>query len=83
LEGSEEQFIVEHSWGYTRQRDGSTREYLVEHPPWRIRRARKASLDCDVRELYGAEFEAALGQAPCSAFLAEGSSVRVHFGIRI
>jgi hypothetical protein len=30
--GSEEEFITEHYWGYTRQRDGGTIEYRVEHP---------------------------------------------------
>lgn len=35
-EGSLEQFISEHYWGYTSQRDGSTKEYEVEHPAWKI-----------------------------------------------
>jgi hypothetical protein len=35
-EGSESEFITEHYWGYTRQRDGSTVEYRVEHPRWRV-----------------------------------------------
>src|SRR5687767_12976800 len=34
-DGSEEEFIVQHYWGYTRQRDGSTVQYQVEHEPWR------------------------------------------------
>src|SRR6267143_2115506 len=33
--GSEAAFITRHHWGYTRQRDGGTVEYEVEHPPWR------------------------------------------------
>ena len=33
---SEEEFIAEHYWAYTRQTDGSTIEYQVEHPSWRI-----------------------------------------------
>ncbi len=35
-DGSEEHFIAEHYWGYPRQRDGSTLEYRVAHPPWRM-----------------------------------------------
>jgi uncharacterized protein len=35
-EGSEEEFITEHYWGYARQRDGGTLEYQVEHPKWRV-----------------------------------------------
>ena len=34
--GTEAQFITEHYWGYTRQRDGSTIEYEVRHPSWRV-----------------------------------------------
>jgi uncharacterized protein YqjF (DUF2071 family) len=30
--GSAEEFITEHYWGYTGQRDGGTVEYRVEHP---------------------------------------------------
>ncbi|MEO6710715.1 MAG: DUF2071 domain-containing protein [Planctomycetota bacterium] len=82
-DGSAEEFIAEHYWGYTRQRDGSTLEYQVEHPRWRIWRAREAQLDCDVRELYGAEFESALANPPRSAFLADGSAVRVYRGVRL
>jgi hypothetical protein len=34
--GSEAAFITEHYWGYTRQREGGTIEYRVEHPSWQI-----------------------------------------------
>jgi uncharacterized protein YqjF (DUF2071 family) len=33
---SEARFITEHYWGYTVQRDGGSKEYRVEHPPWRV-----------------------------------------------
>jgi hypothetical protein len=82
-EGSEEEFFAEHHWGYTRPRDGSPLEYEVAHPRWRIRTAHEAVLDCDAKNLYGAEFERALAQPPTSAFLAEGSEVRVHRGVRL
>lgn len=77
-QGSEEQFITEHYWGYTRQRDGSTIEYRVEHPPWRVWQAAEAKLDCDAAKVYGSPFAAALAAAPCSAFLADGSRVTVY-----
>ena len=83
VDGSEEEFIAEHYWGYTRQRDGSTLEYSVEHPRWKIWRAQEARLDCDVRELYGAEFEPVLRASPSSAFLADGSAVRVYRGLAL
>jgi uncharacterized protein YqjF (DUF2071 family) len=80
--GSEAEFIIEHYWGYNRQRDGSTMEYQVEHPPWRYYDVAEASLQCDVGGLYGSPFQASMSRAPSSAFLAEGSAVRVHHGVK-
>ncbi len=58
---SELEFITEHYWGYTRQRDGGTLEYYVEHPPWRVWPTREQKLVCDAAELYGEEFAAPIG----------------------
>ena len=82
-EGSEQEFITEHYWGYTRQRDGATLEYRVEHPRWRVWDALSAELHCDVAALYGEQFCGALNGPPSSAFLAEGSAVKVHKGVRL
>jgi hypothetical protein len=81
--GSEEAFIAEHYWGYTRQRDGGTVEYQVAHPQWRAWPAAGAALDADVAGLYGAQFAEPLGGAPHSAFVAEGSRVAVYFPRRL
>ncbi len=81
--GSHEEFITEHYWGYSAQRDGGTVEYRVEHPRWRIRRAASASIDFDVKELYGEEFTPPMSNPPFSAFVAEGSPVVVHRGVKI
>lgn len=81
--GSLEEFITEHHWGYTKQRDGGCLEYYVEHVPWLVRKACSAQLSCDARNLYGPEFAEALGGPPKSAFLAEGSPVVVSRGVRI
>lgn len=78
---SEAGFITEHYWGYTRQRDGGTVEYRVEHRPWRVWNATEPELRCDPAELYGAPFAEALRSRPRSAFVAEGSPVTV-FGPR-
>ena len=78
-----EEFITEHYWGYTRQRDGGCLEYRVEHVPWRLWQTSRAQLSCDAAELYGPEFALALAVAPGSAFLAEGSAVAVYRGVRI
>ena len=78
--GSFEDFLTHREWGYTRQRDGSTVEYQVEHPPWRVWSCVDARVDCDVAPLYGQPFIEALGGRPTSAFVADGSEVTVRRG---
>jgi uncharacterized protein YqjF (DUF2071 family) len=80
---SEEAFITEHYWGYSKQRDGGTVEYRVTHPAWRVYRCASPVLDCRVAALYGDAFVSALAGPPSSALLAEGSAVSVHRGRRI
>jgi len=81
--GSEEEFITEHYWGYTAQRDGSTVEYRVEHPRWRTWRVDRATIEGDLTELYGPAFARVLAEPPASAFLAEGSPVTVFAPTRL
>jgi uncharacterized protein YqjF (DUF2071 family) len=81
--GSEEEFITEHYWGYTSQRDGGCLEYQVEHPRWRIWQVSESRLDCDVERMYGGEYAEALRGRPCSAFVAEGSPIAVYRGVRL
>jgi uncharacterized protein YqjF (DUF2071 family) len=83
LRDSEEAFITEHYWGYSRQRDGVTVEYEVRHPPWRVWRATASRLQLDARGFYGDGFAAAFSQTPTSAFVAEGSDVEVMRGRRL
>lgn len=80
--GSEADFITDHFWGYNQQRDGSTMEYELEHPRWRMWRAREHQFDCDVAALYGAQFVPFL-QQPTSVFIADGAPVTVHRGTRL
>jgi uncharacterized protein YqjF (DUF2071 family) len=82
-EGSLEAFLVEHYWGYTSRRGGGSSEYRVEHPPWRLWAGASASLQCDVASLYGPEFVAPLSGSPATAFVADGSAVTVHRGVRV
>ncbi len=70
-------FITDHQWGYSRQRDGSTLEYRVEHPLWSVWVGTQAEVSGDMAHLYGPAIGATLAAAPDSAILAEGSSVRV------
>ena len=81
--GSAAEFIFEHYRGYTRQRDGGTVEYAVEHPRWRVWTAERAHIECDIAALYGPAFVPALSATPRSAFVAEGSPVLVRRGVRI
>ncbi|HXI21311.1 MAG TPA: DUF2071 domain-containing protein, partial [Gemmatimonadales bacterium] len=81
--GSEAEFITEHYWGYTRQPDGGTLEYRVEHPSWAVWDATRAYFTGPATALYGPAFGAVLEQEPSSAFVAVGSPVAVHAGHRL
>jgi uncharacterized protein len=76
--GSHEEFITEHYFGYTQQKDGSTIEYCVEHPAWRQWSAKNASFDVDAASLYGGEFAPYVKGKPYSALLADGSQIVVR-----
>jgi hypothetical protein len=79
-EGSLEQFITEHYWGYSRQSDSSTVEYHVSHAPWKVWKATHAEFSGDPSDLYGDELSQVLTKAPASAFIADGSPVEVLWG---
>jgi hypothetical protein len=81
--GSEEEFITEHYWGYTRRKNRGTMEYQVMHPRWRVWTAQDAQLKCDAAELYGNQFAECLQASPDSALLADGSEVTVFKGISL
>jgi uncharacterized protein YqjF (DUF2071 family) len=81
-DGSLAQFITEHYWGYS-IRSGSTVEYQVEHPQWRVQNADSAKFTGDGAKYYGADFGKILACAPDSAFLANGSAVTVFKGTQI
>lgn len=82
-EGSLEQYIAEHYWGYSAQRDGGCLEYRVEHPPWHVWIAREARFAGEVGDLYDEDLAGIIRQPPASALLAEGSRVAVFRGTRI
>ena len=81
-EGSEAQFVAEHYWGYTRQRDGGTVEYRVRHPSWRTWPA-SGSVHGDPSITYGPTFGEILSGPPSSALIAEGSEIEVLPGERL
>ncbi|MHB8410629.1 MAG: YqjF family protein [Candidatus Acidiferrales bacterium] len=79
LEGSLEQFITEHYWGYSLRRNRCL-EYHVSHVPWRIWPSAQGSFEGDSEILYGAELGGMLHRLPDSALIAEGSPVLVFAG---
>ena len=72
-----EEFITEHYWGYTSQTAGCS-EYQVEHPRWKVGRAKEATLNANIPSLYGDAFLDILSAQPASAFRADGSPVLVR-----
>jgi uncharacterized protein YqjF (DUF2071 family) len=81
--GSEAEFILEHYWGYSRQRNGSTMEYQVEHPSWRTQTVLHYAIAGNFQSVYGPAFGGILQAKPISVFLAEGSPVTVRRGVRL
>jgi uncharacterized protein YqjF (DUF2071 family) len=81
--GSEEEFLTEHYWGYTKRSDGSTSAYQVEHPRWQTYRLQSYEIAVDFESLYGPEFGFLTDQWVSSVLLAEGSPVTVHSGFRL
>ena len=81
--GSEEEFLSQRGWGYTRQRDGGTIEYRVEHPRWSVWPDAHYELDGPLEEFYDQPFASILRGPAASAFIADGSAVAVHMPERI
>lgn len=77
---SEEEFITEHYWGYTRVSKKKTAEYGVEHPKWEVYRIKDFSIDVDFANVYGHDFGFLKLEKPKSVFLAEGSEIKVKEG---
>jgi uncharacterized protein len=82
-EGSLEQFITEHYWGYSNQRGGSSSEYHVSHVPWRVWLSTTAGFEGDASGLYGFELGQILQGRASSAFIADGSPVTVFKGSKL
>ncbi|HVM89901.1 MAG TPA: DUF2071 domain-containing protein [Puia sp.] len=74
---SEEEFITEHYWGYTKLTGSKTSEYGVEHPKWYVYQTLDYLIDVDFADIYGSEFNFLKAQKPTSVFLAEGSEIQV------
>ncbi len=75
--GSEEEFIAEHYWGYSKYNEVTTFEYNVQHPAWKIFPVKNYLIDCDFNALYGEPFSKLTAAKPNSVFVAEGSDISV------
>jgi uncharacterized protein YqjF (DUF2071 family) len=81
--GSEEEFITEHYWGYTKISQTLTSQYEVKHPKWDIYQVNGYSIDVDFKDVYGDRFSFLAEQKPMSVMLAEGSMIAVKAGTKI
>ncbi|GGK76193.1 YqjF family protein [Rufibacter glacialis] len=81
--GSEEEFITEHFWGFTRLGAGQTSAYEVAHPRWELYPVREYTVEVDFEAVYGPAFGFLNQTEPVSVFLAEGSEILVKGGGRL
>lgn len=77
IPGSEEEFIAEHYWGYSKYNGNITFEYRVQHPAWKVFRVKEYKIDCDFTALYGRGFSALQTIPPHSVFVAKGSPISI------
>src|SRR5260370_9772143 len=70
-EGSLEQFITEHYWGYSTQRGGDSLEYHVSHVPWQVWTSTTAGFKGDANRLFGVDMGRVLQSHPSPAFHAQ------------
>lgn len=80
LVASEEEFITEHYWGYTKIDANNTSEYGVEHPRWKAYAMKDYKINVDFGINYGNDFDFLNNAIPDSVMLAEGSEIRVLKG---
>lgn len=81
--GSEEEFITEHYWGYTKIDSNKTSEYGVEHSRWEVYPIKNYMIEVDFGANYGEDFDFLNNIKPNSVMLAEGSPISVMKGKRI
>lgn len=83
VEGSEEEFITEHYWGYTKVSPTKTYAYEVKHPKWDCYHIEDYTIEVDYATVYGKDFEFLNNLQPTSVMLAEGSEISVEKRIEL
>lgn len=81
--GSEDEFITEHYWGYTKITSQVTSEYGVGHPRWEVYPIQDYKIEVDFEANYGKEFAFLSNVKPNSIILAEGSPIHVMKGKKL
>jgi hypothetical protein len=76
LENSEEQFIMEHYFGYTGHKN-KTFQYEVLHPSWLHYKVKDFNSAMDFEANYGTDFEHLKYAKPTSVILAKGAEVSI------
>jgi uncharacterized protein YqjF (DUF2071 family) len=79
IEGSIEEFIFEHYYGYTKINSNATEEYRVNHPSWKVNQVLDHCIDCDFTAMYGNDFSLLNNQTADSVIFAEGSAVTIDW----
>lgn len=79
IEGSFEQFIYEHYYGYTKIDENKTEEYKLQHPSWKTSEVIDYKIDCDFEAMYGKAFSVLNYTKPEAVFIAEGSAVAIEW----
>jgi len=77
--GSEEEFIFEHYYGFTKINSRLSQEYKVNHPRWQVNKVIDYSIQCDFKSMYGDDFAFLSNHTPDSVIVAEGSPVSIDW----
>jgi uncharacterized protein YqjF (DUF2071 family) len=78
VEGSQEEFITEHYWGYTKVGPTKTYAYEVKHPKWDCYHVKDYAIAVNYGAVYGENFEFLNSRKPASVMLAEGTEIAVE-----
>lgn len=79
-----EEFLADHTWGFTTQRNGSCSAYRVAHRPWNLWRTQDYEISCpSADKLYGRDLSLYLSRKPASVLVADGSPVEVYRACRL
>lgn len=78
-EGSIEEYIFEHYYGYTKVDENTSQEYKVNHPRWETNKVKAYEIKCDFDKMYGESFVFLNSKEPDNVIMAEGSEVSVKW----